>query len=191
MKYLLVFSFLVFCCLTRCKKEDPVPPQPPVPTDPPIIELGKSYFLMNGTEWQGQLKARYFQEFNGKKLIRLSGNRTVYSTLVESLSIKDILPQKGIYQYNCHCDSTYIIFNGTPKILMGWIVDGDQAIGFAKVDTTKSGSFLEVIKYDSINHTIEGRFEAYLKDRTATSPNPYYPINIHLTEGKFNLKIEQ
>jgi hypothetical protein len=147
---------------------------------------------MNGTEWQGQLKAGYFGEFNGKKLIILSGNRTIpNSTFVESIIIKDILPQKGIYQYNCSCDSTAIILNGTPKILMGWIVDGDQVIGISEVDTAQTEGFIEVIKYDSINHTIEGRFEAYLKDRTATSPNPYYPINIHLTEGKFNLKIEQ
>jgi hypothetical protein len=85
MRYLF-FSVLLLCLLFSCEKDEPQPPQPPVPTDPPIIELGKSYFLMNGTEWQGQLKAGYFGEFNGKKLIILSGNRTIpNSTFVESI----------------------------------------------------------------------------------------------------------
>ncbi|MCC7245909.1 MAG: hypothetical protein IT269_09535 [Saprospiraceae bacterium] len=197
MKHLYFFCFLTVCLLFSCTKEEPVtnePPvtEPPILTDPPIIELGKSSFLMNNTSWAGQVKAEFLGSVNGKKTIRLIGYRGFpNNTISEYFVVTDLLPERGRFKFNCYCDSSANVYNGTPKVSMIWFIGGDQLLGADRIDTTYASSYIEVLKYDSVQQTIEGRFEAHLKDREATGPNPYYPTEVHLTEGKFNLKIEQ
>ncbi|MCC7245910.1 MAG: hypothetical protein IT269_09540 [Saprospiraceae bacterium] len=192
MKYMFYFSMLFLFFTTSCKKEESDVIEPPIIPDPPIIELGKSSFLMNGKEWAGQLKAKTFGKTSyGDIVIRLYGSININASFAESISIIDLLSNNNKYTFGCFCDIDPFIKDGKPEILMGWVVDSDQLIGTAHIDTTYTGSYIEVLKYDSVQQTIEGRFEAHLKDREATGPNPYYPTEVHLTEGKFNLKIEQ
>lgn len=147
---------------------------------------------MNDEKWLGSVIAYYIGEIDGRKIVRLLGKRDIPNSLItEYVSISDFFLKEGKYNFNCSCDSTFLIANGSPKMTMFWMLDGDQQYGAAHIDTTYTGSYIEVLKYDSVQQTIEGRFEAHLKDREATGPNPYYPTEVHLTEGKFNLKIEQ
>ncbi|MBK7937311.1 MAG: hypothetical protein IPJ82_09570 [Lewinellaceae bacterium] len=69
--------------------------------------------------------------------------------------------------------------------------DYDQPIGDFLIDTTRNDHFIEVIKYDSIARTVEGRFQVFLKKEPSNTQWPGIPDSIFLTEGKFHLKIQE
>ena len=69
--------------------------------------------------------------------------------------------------------------------------DYDQPVGDFLIDTTRTDHFIEVIKYDSTAHTVEGRFQVFLKKEPSNTIWSGVPDSIFLTEGKFHLKIQE
>lgn len=63
----------------------------------------------------------------------------------------------------------------------------DQLFKSYRVDTTRSNQFIEILHYDSIQHIVEGRFQAILGDKPSWS---FLPDSMKMTEGKFRLKLK-
>jgi hypothetical protein len=63
----------------------------------------------------------------------------------------------------------------------------DQQLNSYNVDSTRSNQYIELLRYDSINHIVEGRFQTFLE-----GPNTWWflPDSMAMTEGKFHLKIQ-
>ena len=190
MRFHLFFLF-VLAIFVACRKDALNPEPPPITNDPPIIELGKSSMLKDGQLWDLPLKATVYQPFNGVQTLRIGGVRYLSNGLVEEgFSFRDVMPQKGKYALSCYCNLQAIAIDGVPEVLIGWIVDKDQLAGTMHIDTTKTGDYIEVIHYDAVQQTVEGRFQVHMKNRSS-GPLPWnLPNEVFISEGKFNLKIE-
>jgi len=188
---LTLFFMLALVLFVACKKDALNPEPPPITNDPPIIELGKSSMLKDGQLWNIPLKATVYQPFNGVQTLRIGGRRYLSNGLVEeSFSIRDVFPQKGKYFFTCSCNLQAIAIDGIPEVSVGWVVDKDQVAGSMAADTTKLGDYVEIIRYDAAQQTVEGRFQAHIKNKYSV-PLPWnLPNEVFISEGKFNLKIE-
>jgi len=189
---LTLFFMLALVLFVACKKDALNPETPPVTKDPPIIELGKSSMLKDGQLWHLPLKATVYKPFNDVQTLRIGGVRYLSNGLVEEkISFIDLMPQKGKYALSCSCNLQAIAIDGVPEVLISWTVDGDQIAGMMQIDTTKTGDYIEVIHYDAVQQRVEGRFQVHMKNRSS-GPLPWsLPNEVFISEGKFNLKIEQ
>jgi len=130
-------------------------------------------------------KAKYV-DFNSIKTISLQMLRYSNGGVVEErFSIQDVPLRSGKHPISYDLLS----INGTPQSGMVWIVDGDQQAGSQLVDTTRQDHFIDVIHYDSVKHTIEGRFQVFLKNYKNSPILPGIPDTISFTQGKFHLNI--
>lgn len=186
---LLCIPSMLFCF---CTKEDSnqviVPPDPPVVVEePPIIALGKASVLRNGETYTGNITAKY-REYNGVITLRVSGTKFSSGGLIdETFTIADIPLQKG--KYPIEQSSADGHGNGIPQAGMSWIVDKDQYAGDQLTDTARTDHYFEVIRYDSIKHTAEGRFQVFMRNYFY-HPLPWgLPDTISFTQGKFHLNI--
>ena len=190
----IIFIIALLSVLANCKKNQ-IPPTDLVdnpidtvqtPIDTPIIELGKVFVLKNGTPWDIPFKSIYYRtdtlfQFHAKIL---------YTNLVkESFFLRDIPCRAGIYPIEFY---PYLagFNNAIPESAIAMTYEFDQPIGDFLVDTTRTDHFVEVIRYDSIEKTVEGRFQVFLGKKSTSVPFPGVPDSIFLTEGKFHLKIE-
>ena len=186
MRLTLFISALVL--FVACKKGEPAP-EPIIITEPPVIEFGKSSMLKDGQVWSIPLKATVYNAFGGIQTLRIGGTRYLSNGLVEEkFSFLDVISQKGKYSLSCNCGAQPP--DGVPDASIGWIVDKDQVAGGMIADTTKTGDYIEILRYDSVQQTVEGRFQAHMKNRYSV-PLPWnLPNEVFISEGKFNLKIE-
>ena len=67
----------------------------------------------------------------------------------------------------------------------------DQPIGDFHVDTMRHDHFIEVLRYDSIKNTVEGRFQVFLGKAPMSTDWPGVPDSIFFTEGRFHLRIQK
>ncbi|HMX38739.1 MAG TPA: hypothetical protein PKD78_00365 [Saprospiraceae bacterium] len=186
--FLLVLPLL----LCFCKKDDnqvPTDPKPPVTVEP-IIELGKASVLRNGKVYQGKMKSEY-RNYGGTKAMGIYGSWFTQNGLVdEYFGIYDIPLAQGKYliEPSLTVDN---LGNGIPDGGIVWIVDTDQYTGDHILDTTRSRDhYIEVIRYDSLQHTLEGRFQVFFRCFSGNPPGlPGIPDTISFTQGKFHLKI--
>jgi hypothetical protein len=184
----LCFLLALFFC--SCKKDDSNqidPPDPPVVVDTSIIALGKASVLRNGVLYTGIITAKY-REYNGVNTFRISGTKFSSGGLIdETFSISDIPLQKG--KYPIEQSSATGHGNGIPQAGIGWIVDTDQFAGGQLPDTSRTDHYFEVIRYDSVKHIAEGRFQVFLKNYKNSPILPGIPDTISFTQGKFHLNI--
>jgi hypothetical protein len=69
--------------------------------------------------------------------------------------------------------------------------DYEPLIGTYRIDTTRTDHFIEVVSFDSIAGTVQGRFQFFTFDKNVTSPSSWgLEKKINLTEGKFHLKLQ-
>lgn len=193
MRYL--FFVIIFSSLfINCRKNDPglggqeTPIDTlPSPVDTAIIELGKGTVLKNGITWEAPFNAWYHIHTHERFQLRA---KIIYSNLrSESLSLHDIPCKIGTYPIELY--SIYNFNNSIPESVFIMMQDYDQPIGDFLIDTTRADHFIEVIKYDSTAHTVEGRFQMFLKKEPSNISWPGVPGSIFLTEGKFHLKIQE
>jgi hypothetical protein len=188
---LLVIAMLLF--LANCKKNQPPVDIPDDPTDSiqnpidtPIIELGKSFVLKNGVQWDVSLNAKYYR---GDTLFILRGKILHPNLVSENFFIRDIPFKHGKYEIEFF---PYLegFNNAVPESAFTMMYEYDQPIGDFLVDTTRSDHFIELIRYDSVAKTVEGRFQVFLGKKPTNVPFPGVPDSIFMTEGRFHLKIE-
>ena len=194
MKNIFFVILILPLMLANCKKnQSPVDePEVPVdtvqtPTDTSIIELGKGYVLKNGNVWSAPFNAWYHIHTHERFQLRAE---VTYSNFVsEYLSLRDIPCKTGKYPIEYDLISNFNNF--IPEALFLIVSEFDQPMGDFKIDTTRNDHFVEVIRYDSIQQTVEGRFQVFLKKEPSNVFWPNVPDSIFLTEGKFHLKIQE
>jgi hypothetical protein len=173
-----------------CKKEDSNqidPPDPPVVVDTSIIALGKASVLRNGVLYTGKITARY-RKYSGVSTLGLFGTKFSSGGLIdESFTILDTPLKKGKYSIEQSSADGY--GNGIPQAGIGWIVDTDQFAGGQLPDTSRTDHYFEVIRYDSVKHIAEGRFQVFLKNYKNSPILPGIQDTISFTQGKFHLNI--
>jgi hypothetical protein len=184
MKYI-IFPLILLGLLIGCTKEkpvDPTDPTPPVDTTTHIIELGKGSVLRNGMEWNANFSAKYFVNNKSRFVIYADLQETGFD---HSLSISDISTLIGMQ--NIERPNFWNRNNGVPNASYFVILDQDQVINTYKSDSTRTNQFIELLRYDSIHHIVEGRFQTFLE-----GPNTWWflPDSLAMTEGKFHLKIQ-
>ena len=184
MKYL-TFICALFLGLTACSKNDtetPIIDPPPMDTLTHIIELGKTSVLSNGVPWNGIFSASYVP--NDRRRFYIRGNLSL-NGFDHRLSIGDISSKTGLQEVER--GNLWNGSNGIPEVIYHVSLDQDQLLNFYLVDSTRSNQFVEILRYDSINHIVEGRFQTFLEGPTTYS---FLPDSIAMTEGKFHLKIK-
>ena len=77
--------------------------------------------------------------------------------------------------------------NGIPNARYHVILDLDQQINTYNVDSTRTNQFIEILRYDAVEHIVEGRFQTFLEGPNSWS---FLPDSMAITEGKFHLKIQ-
>lgn len=185
--------------LSNCKKNQISIPEPeesvdttstPIDTPPVsthIIELGKGFALNNGIAWSPPFIAAY--HFNTTARFSL-GAKIIHDYLSnESFGIRDIPCAVGKFpiEYPKGFDDLH---NLIPEAFFSYIRDYDTPVGDFRPDTTRTDHFIEIIRYDSVAQTVEGRFQVFLKKLPMNTWWPNIPDTIALTEGRFHLKIK-
>ena len=188
----IIFIIALLSVLANCKKNqslidiigNPIDTVP-TPIHTPIIELGKVSVLKNGDLWNVPFYARYYSA-NNRFFLR---GKILHSNLIgETFALDDIPCESG--KYPVEFWTLQNRNNLIPEALLVMMYEFDQPIGDFLVDTTRTDHFVEVIRYDSIEKTVEGRFQVFLGKKPTSVPFPGVPDSIFLTEGKFHLKIE-
>lgn len=170
--------------LASCQKNELTPNDP----DPvsPVIELGKVFVKRDGQVWDRPFIARRFDHYHPTVFSIIS--KVNNNGLEENFYLNDIPIVPGFYPMERGNNFTW--GNLKPQANIGWWIV-DQVLGGIFTDTTHANNFVEMIRYDSVNQTVEGRFEVHLGDFWP-SPNTWgLPDSMHLTEGKFYLKLEE
>ncbi|HAD11114.1 MAG TPA: hypothetical protein DCF33_01625 [Saprospirales bacterium] len=181
----LILTLTLIGLLVGCTKEtpiDPTEPTPPIDTTTHIIELGRGSVLRNGVLWTPAFSARYY--LSDKSRINITA-KLRENGFDHNLTLADIEVSKGLHMFE---SSTY--WNGNNKIPeVGYFVslDLDQQLNSYNVDSTRTNQFIEILRYDSVEHIVEGRFQTFLE-----GPNTWWflPDSMAITEGKFHLKIQ-
>lgn len=190
-----VFGLAILCiipCIFSCRKEtvqpNPVNPPSNVDTARHIIELGRVAVMRDSNAWIVNWNAT----INPLRPESFYLNTKNYPApgLSESLSFSDIPLKTGKYEIEIQKNSNE--GNLIPSVSMGWVLDGDQVLGGLSTDTTKVDNYFEVIHYDSLAQTVEGRFEVFLINHWASTNSSIYPLpdSLALTQGKFYLKLK-
>lgn len=200
MRNICLFATICLLAFSNCKKNQiPIPePEDPIdttstPVDTPpgsnhIIELGKGFAYNNGTAWSPPFEASYHSKKN-KARFRFSA-LVVHSYLSnESFQISDIPCITGIYPVERPSGSESY-GNFIPQASFVYIRDYDTPVGDFLADTTRTDHFVEIIRYDSVEQTVEGRFQVFLKKVPTNTWWPNIPDSIAMTEGRFHLKIK-
>ena len=168
---------------TSCSKSKPEALVDPIPVDTAITELGTVSVLKNGEPWNASFYAKYYINNLGRFFISGKGFN---NSLEERFSVIDIPAKCG--NYLIERSGLWNGNNNIPQAGLGIILDLDQELNYYSVDTTRANQYLEILRYDSVNHIVEGRFQTFPEGPTDYS---FLPDSVALTEGKFHLKIEK
>lgn len=195
MKYLLLYFLIISalalsaCSKTALPSSDPNPdPDPdPIDTVQHVIELGKVSMKRDGQPWEQPFMAKFFE--NGDKDYFTIWTEYAYSGLIkETFVIREIPCRPG--SYTPERGSIFSIGDNIPEIDLGWVLDGDQVLGGLFTDTLKPDNVIEVLRYDSLNRIVEGTFKFHLINTYPTPNEIGLPNAMHVTDGKFHLKLE-
>jgi hypothetical protein len=183
--------------LYACSKPDnpvaPLPPDPvdttivPVDTPKPVIELGRGFFKRNGKNWPGQFDCWRLQ--SDSSLI-ISTEFTWSNLLTETFRISDIPTRPGKYSFE---ESTIANrYNFIPQTIYAFS-EVDLGIGNFKPDPVKAYlSYVEVLKYDTLKHQVEGRFSVFFRNySTAPLWHSGVPDSVVVTQGVFHLEAKK
>jgi hypothetical protein len=193
---LLLYSCLLSLLLTQCSKpEDPAVTKPdpvdttnttPVDPDPSIIALGKGAFKKNGINWPGKFEAYLVKD--GQSLI-ISSKYTWANLITETLRFADCPARPGKYAF----ESAPFLnnFNDIPHAT--WAMSEiDLGFGNFQPDPDQwANHYLEVLRYDSAQQIVEGRFQVFFRNYSQGPVYPGEPDSVVITEGKFHLKAEK
>lgn len=186
-KYLLLLPILyILACSKESHQSDPVTPLP-FDTIHHIVDIGKISVLRNEMNWTVNGTALSYSDFPHQFSIKSIQN--IYPGVVESFYLADIPFLTGKYKVEKSANSS--MGNSIPQLIIGWVLDHDQVLGSITTDTTDVNNFVEVIRFDSIQHTVEGRFQVHLINYTSSTNGSIYPLpdSLRLTDGKFYLKL--
>ena len=187
MKNALFFLFLSVILL-QCKKDSGQDSIPDPPEYVPVLPLGQAGVLKNGVVWEVPFNAWYYTGVNAHARCFIRAKILYPNLISESLFLEDIPCKEGVYPMEYFTLSNFN--NYTPEVFFTMISEFDQPIGDFKIDTMRNDHYVEVLRYDSVAHTIEGRFQMFLKKRQMTLQWPGVPDSIYFTEGKFHLQLE-
>ena len=183
LKYIIyLLPFLAITLFSQCDKE-PVTP----PVDPPetvhLTELGKMEVLRDGIP----VKTNAYLFFVGDKCEISTASRIVCGTsLAEGFTIEEIAFSEGRYDIFKHVYPD----DGHPHARLFWSVI-DELVGVLRSTDDYPEDYIEIIKADTVNKTIEGRFQFHLKNVDGTDLSPYgLPDSLHFSEGVFYLKAQ-
>ena len=180
-KLLLLLTIVAAC--NKTTPEEPITPAPtPVDTIYHIIELGKASVLRNGIPWNADFYAEYYP--NDKTRFWITG-QSMQNGYDHYLSLDDIRCKVGFQKFEQGTWQNGT--NGIPETDYFVALDGDQLFKTYLIDTTRSNQFIEILHYDSIQHIVEGRFQAILGDKPSWA---FLPDSMKMTEGKFQLKLK-
>lgn len=179
-----------------CQKENtPITPVTKNPVDTltsttdtlnDIIELGKCTCLKNNENWFLTVDSWYYP--NHKDVFKMYANFTNPYMRSFTVFIEDIPTKKGKYSIEAY---NFNNNNFVPQIVLLVTQDNDQLIGNYYADATRNDHFIEVVSFDSIAGTVQGRFQFFTKEKNVTGPNSWdLDPKINLTEGKFHLKLQ-
>jgi len=200
MRNIIVFTTLCLLAFSNCKKNQPPIYEPIDPVDtikvpidtPPvsthIIELGKGFALNNGVAWSPPFEAWYHFKTTDRFYI-LAKNAPNYLSS-ETFAIKDIPCLIGKYSVE-YPTTQESLSNKIPQAYFVYIRDYDTPVGDFLADTTRNDHFVEIIRYDSVEQVVEGRFQVFLKKEPMNTYWPNIPDSIAMTEGRFHLKIKK
>jgi hypothetical protein len=194
---LILFSCFFSLLLSQCSKpEDPGAPPPddpidtttttPVDPNPPIIALGKGFFKKNGKNWPGKFEA-WLVDSSRSLIVRT--NFTWSNYIKETLLFFDCPAKPGKYEFESA--PFFNDYNGIPQA--EWLMSEiDLGLGDFKLDPDRwSKHYIEILRYDTAQQIVEGRFELFFRNY---SQGPVYggePDSVVITEGKFHLKAEK
>ncbi|MFZ4477970.1 MAG: hypothetical protein ACOYPR_22435 [Saprospiraceae bacterium] len=197
-----MLRFILICTTilllgNACQKEQspitPVTTHPidtiPSPTDTlkDIIELGKCTCLKNDKFWSPKANTAYHPD--RKDVFMIDAGLTDPNFRTFYFSVSDIPTKKG--KYNIEYYKTWYEVDFIPQMAVFVSQDYDQLIGTYRIDTTRTDHFIEVVSFDSIAGTVQGRFQFFTFDKNVTSPSGWgLDPKINLTEGKFHLKLQ-
>lgn len=197
-----MLRFILICTTilllgNACQKEQspitPVIKNPvdtiPSPTDTlkDIIELGKCTCLKNDKFWSPEANTAYHPD--RKDVFLISAGLTDPNLRTIHFTVGDIPSKKG--KYNIEYFKSWDAVNFIPQMVVYAAQDYDQLIGTYRIDTTRTDHFIEVVSFDSIAGTVQGRFQFFTFDKNVTSPSGWgLDPKINLTEGKFHLKLQ-
>ncbi len=179
-----VWMVLAFA-ITACQKSiEPVEPEPAEP----IIELGKVDMDRDGQHWAADFSG-YYSHSPEHLSFSFSSKNTLPNGIKEFIGIADVPSRAGKFKIAKTVNwGDYL----SPKARISWSVDGDQLLGMVSADSTYyNDNFVEVIRYDSIEDVVEGRFQGYLKKSLGTPAAFGLPEAVSLTNGRFHLKVEE
>ncbi len=185
MKTHLCIFFLFIAALLSCSRAEIEAPEAPYQ---PVIELGHVAMDRDSQAWTAGFTCAYTY---APETSAFSFYAETYrqNNILEIISFDDIPTQTGIY----HFGKTLIwAVPLIPKTLISWSIDGDQLLGMLSADSTYyQDNRVEVIRYDSVAHTVEGRFQVRLRTFYGTPAAYGLPEEISLTNGRFHLKLEE
>jgi len=197
-----IFFYAALCLLafSNCKKsqipisvpEDPVDTikvpidTPPVSTH--IIDLGKGFAFNNGVAWSPPFEAWYHHKTTNRFYFFAKNINSYLS--YESFGIQDIPCIVGKYpiEYPVGINDLH---NLIPQAYFSYVRDYDTPVGDFRADSTRNDHFVEILRYDSVEQTVEGRFQVFMKKEPMNTYWPNIPDSIALTEGRFHLKIKK
>lgn len=198
MKYLLYFLISAQLLANGCKKhtnpiinpvDDPIDTIKP-PVNSHIIDFGKISLLKNGIKWQTSSNG-WFDHSDSSFVINIK--QGFGNGVRETFRIGDIPKFKGTYSFEYFPSPATLHNNQIPEPNFAMVYDGDQPIGDFVLDTLRHDHFIEVLHYDTLNNTAEGRFQIFLKRDPSINgfPFPGVPDSIAITEGKFYLPVKK
>jgi len=200
MRNIIVYTALCLLAFSNCKKNQPPIYEPVDPVDtikipidtPPvsthIIDLGKGFALNNGVAWSPTFEAAFHYKTTARFYF---GAKSVLSYLsYDSFTIQDIPCEVGKYPIE-YPTTQASLTNKIPQASFSYIRDYDIPVGNFRADTIRNDHFVEIIRYDSVEQTVEGRFQVFLKKEPMNTWWPNIPDSIAMTEGRFHLKIKK
>jgi hypothetical protein len=152
-----------------------------------IIELGKCACFKNDKNWFLTADAAFYPD--RKDIFLMSAGTTDQNLRTLHFTVCDIPTQKGKYSIESYLP--WYEVNFIPQFVLLASQDHDQLIGTYNIDSTRTDHFIEVVSFDSISGTVQGRFQFFTKEKNVTGPNSWgLDPKINLTEGKFHLKLK-
>src|SRR5690606_9872096 len=127
--------------------------------DTPVIQLGKGYVLKNDVVWNAPFEARFYQADSVFKIKIEFVNSNLYG---EHFFLSDIPCRKGTYPV----ELLRVLINHANQVPdAGFMIfqDYDQGMGRFETDTTRTDHFLEILRYDPAEKTVEGKFQVFLR----------------------------
>jgi hypothetical protein len=195
MKHIFLFLYAAIAAIllhnAACQKNGTEIVEPPVvPVDTSYnLKLGTVKVKKNGVDWTATYTSHWSQTIES---FSFSG-KIANGGYEESFNFRDIPPKSGVYQLEFWPNVNSLFPNQIPSCSFVYLYDLDEPAGGFVLDTLRNDHFIEVTRFDSINNTVEGRFQVFLRFSPGSPHNPYppdLPDTISMTEGRFHLKVQ-